>query len=382
MSSVYGGSSLNIAASGAVDGSSGCFLQQLHTWRCLVEANVGEQLECFQCLPFEMYYDSLSRGPLAGRGWAVQERLLPARTLHFTPTQLIWECHTRTACESFPEEEFPAPLIEADHFWKKQPVNLSLWSFIVRSYSSCSLTYSKDKFVAISGLARIIQDQTGDEYVAGMWRKNLDIQLCWVVMAAGRRIVPYEAPTWSWASLENCTIDFPDSGVLDVTRERSTIWIIITGVHLQSSAPDPLGQLAMAKLCISCSCLLHVTILNGNSMNIADKTVDFYGFFDCTDDAPDLPYRCFAMPVYGGPIDCGDTTQQGMCGLFLQPTGQQQGQYRRVRRLKILTHRNGYNGMELFKDAANDPSCQATSSDCIQFSRKEDGKPNYTIDII
>ena len=44
--------------------------------------------------------------------------------------------------------------------------------FIVEHYAARTLTYSKDKFVGISGLAQIIQDQTSDEYIAGMWRKK------------------------------------------------------------------------------------------------------------------------------------------------------------------------------------------------------------------
>lgn len=127
MSSVYGGSSLNIAASGAVDGRSGCFLQRSHTWNCLVEVTLGSQLERFQCVPLGMYYESLRVGPLGKRGWALQERLLPARTLHFTPTQMVWECQNRTASESF-SKKFPRSLIDyPEHFLKKRPVTFSLW---------------------------------------------------------------------------------------------------------------------------------------------------------------------------------------------------------------------------------------------------------------
>ena len=84
MSSVYGGSSLNIAASGAVDGRSGCFLQRSHTWKCLVEANFGNRPERFQCVPLRMYYESLRSGPLGKRGWALQERPRRASTCSYS----------------------------------------------------------------------------------------------------------------------------------------------------------------------------------------------------------------------------------------------------------------------------------------------------------
>jgi hypothetical protein len=37
--------------------------------------------------------------PLMSRAWGFQERLLPARTLHFHAEELIWECKTGVNCE-------------------------------------------------------------------------------------------------------------------------------------------------------------------------------------------------------------------------------------------------------------------------------------------
>lgn len=49
----------------------------------------------------------------------------------------------------------------------------------MREYSRCKLTLSRDRLVAISDLARVLAGESGDEYVAGMWRKDLELQLCW-----------------------------------------------------------------------------------------------------------------------------------------------------------------------------------------------------------
>lgn len=38
-------------------------------------------------------------GPLEGRAWAFQERLLTKRVVHYTPNELTWECKTTHCCE-------------------------------------------------------------------------------------------------------------------------------------------------------------------------------------------------------------------------------------------------------------------------------------------
>jgi hypothetical protein len=47
------------------------------------------------------------KAPLYSRGWTVQQRLLPPRSLLFTETQVFWECHKEVACEGWPDG-FPA----------------------------------------------------------------------------------------------------------------------------------------------------------------------------------------------------------------------------------------------------------------------------------
>jgi hypothetical protein len=85
MGAVYGGSALNIAATGARDGSNGCFFQRPRKWRCQVSDDsdgATRSYEAFSKHPLEQM-------TLMRRGWALQERLLPARTLHFTKTQAV-----------------------------------------------------------------------------------------------------------------------------------------------------------------------------------------------------------------------------------------------------------------------------------------------------
>lgn len=120
MSSVYGNSSLNIAASGAIDGSYGCFFRRSGSWRCQVKIPSSQKQSVYECVPFVMYFRSMSEMPLPQRGWAFQERLLPSRTLHFTSTQVFWECYHKVACETFPSQ-FPTSLAYTScHFKNSQ----------------------------------------------------------------------------------------------------------------------------------------------------------------------------------------------------------------------------------------------------------------------
>lgn len=376
MSSVYGCSGLNIAASGAVDGSCGCFFERPSTWRCQVQIEAENHLLRYECIPSGMYYRSLSTMPLVRRGWALQERLLAPRTLHITSTQLFWECHQKVACETFPEE-FPTSIAYSSCYFKKQPISRSMWSWIVHRYSGCDLTYTKDKLVAISGLARNIQLQTCDQYIAGMWRKDLEFQLCWYnsVGQSVRRVVPYRAPTWSWASLD-CLIDFSIAERFQNTRENTHVWIRVLDIDLQFSGLDPLGQLSMANLCLSCSCLVHVTFQFGDRndyMIVGGSYIKLIVHFDCPPEADDARlHGCFAMPVFGS----FETTT--ITGLFLEPTKQRRGQYRRLGQFRIHKEKHS----KAFETASAEPSCRAESAEFSRIRKDKYGKTHYIINVI
>lgn len=57
--------------------------------------------------------------------------------------------------------------------------------------------------MALSGLAKEIQPLIQADYLAGKWRRHLITQLPWEdIVPLGRleKVVPYRAPSWSWAS--------------------------------------------------------------------------------------------------------------------------------------------------------------------------------------
>jgi hypothetical protein len=79
------------------------------------------------------------------------------------------------------------------------------WRSLVETYSGCRLTFSTDKLVAISGLASRIGRDMQCEYLAGMWRRDLEHQLLWKVVKPEKAVVAdgTRGPSWSWASVDS-----------------------------------------------------------------------------------------------------------------------------------------------------------------------------------
>lgn len=100
MSSVYGGSAITIAATGAEDGTQGCFPKLPgFIGKVRFKSRKAEQCDIAQ----KTSLDSVVMSPLVNRAWAFQERLLSPRLLHFSVTELFWECRHCDPSESFPE---------------------------------------------------------------------------------------------------------------------------------------------------------------------------------------------------------------------------------------------------------------------------------------
>ena len=153
-------------------------------------------------IPFQrdLWAQSVYLSPLSRRAWALQERLLSPRTLHYTKMQLFWECRESKASESSPQpwpkkprgpfdlptysENTPAALsayLESTHELyglDVEPLHRH-WPEIIEKYTDTLMTKLEDKLVAISGLARQVYSITKDQYCAGIWREDLVTQLLW-----------------------------------------------------------------------------------------------------------------------------------------------------------------------------------------------------------
>lgn len=83
------------------------------------------------------------------------------------------------------------------------------WCRIIEAYTACALSFRKDKLVAIAGMAQMIHREMQCEYLAGLWRKDLEHQLLWKVSnrAAAVAASTVIAPSWSWASVDG-TVEY------------------------------------------------------------------------------------------------------------------------------------------------------------------------------
>lgn len=144
---------------------------------------------------------NLAADNLMGRGWIFQERLLSPRSIYFGK-QLTWECSELLANESFPEglkksatwasrwvDELPQRVPNMLHKGSQEystylnDVRINevyrTWLALVAKYSACELTYRSDSLPAVSGLAKSFQAELQDEYLAGIWRKDMIRGLLW-----------------------------------------------------------------------------------------------------------------------------------------------------------------------------------------------------------
>ena len=79
------------------------------------------------------------------------------------------------------------------------------WTTIVEVYTRGRLTFSGDKLIAVSGIAKEMRLLMNDEYFAGLWRRDMVSQLIWSVYSSSdnsHRPAEYRAPSWSWASVD------------------------------------------------------------------------------------------------------------------------------------------------------------------------------------
>jgi hypothetical protein len=257
MTDIFSGSNLNIAATSARDCKGGCFFNRPEYLVCQADVHSKDYASLYDFVPDDYISVSLGSEPLLSRAWILQERLLSPRTLHFTKTEIFWECYHTSASETFPDG-IPTALRKASTFEKKPPDH-TMWSWIVEEYTRCHLTYSSDKQVAILGIAQEVQSNSEGKYVAGMWQHDLAIQLCWFIGGiAENRPLNHKAPTWSWLSTTG-RVSYPRSDP-SYRSGNETIWINVLEIKLEQDKPDLPRVANEGSLFLRCNMLLHIDL--------------------------------------------------------------------------------------------------------------------------
>ncbi|KAL2135825.1 hypothetical protein VTI74DRAFT_6754 [Chaetomium olivicolor] len=215
MGEYYGNALCTIAATGAADCAEGLFMerpaQRYPAVSCALPSwtTPEEKVETLHIRPSTrtpLWWDMVVKSPLYRRGWAVQERALSPRILHFTANALYWECSAMRAAEYRPGRLTVAESVAVMQFAKYSRTEVLCWAWdrLVERHCWAKFTYTRDKLLALSGVAKRANAFHPCRYVAGIWAENLIEGLAWhtrFYKAGGpRRPAKYIAPSWSWAT--------------------------------------------------------------------------------------------------------------------------------------------------------------------------------------
>lgn len=136
--------------------------------------------------------------PSDTRGWIFQEMILSRRRLQFCHDSVIWNCHCASG-----ENNFMAFKNLTQHLYSY--LMKRDWREIIQEYTrDRQLGLPEDKLAAISAIAMVHTKSARKTYIAGLWKEDLPIDLCWWVQGPPPKLgsTRYRAPSWSWASVD------------------------------------------------------------------------------------------------------------------------------------------------------------------------------------
>ncbi|KAK4459174.1 heterokaryon incompatibility protein-domain-containing protein [Cladorrhinum samala] len=219
----------------------------------------------FEPVPTRPCYRGEAASSLKSRGWVLQEEALSRRMVQFTNTELIWQCGKRRVCscdltvarfsdspKSLADNIMKGPgfvvkTTEQEWYWKWHA-----WCSIVREFTHRELTYVEDRLPAMTGIAAIFP-LPASEYLAGLWRSNLDNLLLWrhdrgrIVDTKNQtksfRIPGIYAPTWSWACVSGPIIYSSIFGAFDRPDSQPADWKVLEARTTPSTA-NPYGPVS------------------------------------------------------------------------------------------------------------------------------------------
>ena len=256
MGQYYQCANLTVAASAAISASCGLFGRR-------PKVSKPEQIQfrdsdgslyplIAQQRNIQLWTDTIDNlGPLSERGWTFQEHALSGRIIHFAEGEMIWECPTemtsedghpiRNNCHSMIKECQKQRLENPENYWR----------FLVRAYSGRRLSYPKDKLPAIAGMADNYHEITNQEYLAGLWRENLLVDLVWSSWGWEEADKPPKillGPSWSWASIDGGVAFIAESIGYDFPME---VHARVHHVHCSVPGNNPFGQVERGTLDIT-----------------------------------------------------------------------------------------------------------------------------------
>ncbi|KXH45627.1 hypothetical protein CSIM01_09696 [Colletotrichum simmondsii] len=232
MGRIYKDAEITVAASGAREGSEGCFVPR-PSLQPVVRLPYGDpsQGEYMSATLFPDALDTtVSETPLGSRAWITQEWMLSPRVIHYTKARMVWACRTLLKCEDGENEtsgdeqrlfESARRYRQAKEAKPKSDPSVDNeeilgfyadWCDLVSTYAARSLTYESDKPVAILGLATEVGRGITEDYTSGVFHDDSLLneefhahcvltQLLWFAKSTlTRPLALQDQPHWSWTS--------------------------------------------------------------------------------------------------------------------------------------------------------------------------------------
>ncbi len=203
--------------------------------------------------------------PISTRGWTLQESWLSSRMLIYGSAQLLWICREKVQVDggikgsssngiirnSYRINERGEMIYDGRRVTgsEKEFIFRLLWEEVLKESSKRTLTVPGDKLNALEGIVQELRLQTGDEYLAGIWRKRLVSDLSWYqydprkASHALKCNTERTCPSWSWiktdgrilfSHAENSNVEVQYARVLrqEIVRRR----LIVEG-YIRLRAP-------------------------------------------------------------------------------------------------------------------------------------------------
>lgn len=189
---------------------------------------------------------ALSSADISKRGWTLQERMLSNRILHFTRSQMYWQCTSdehsedgRNNAEMFGGSPSNRSYLREDiapNEVRRQ------WFKIVDRHKKLQLTNLGDRLPSLAGIARLCQPRFTSRYIFGLWESQLPQNLLWHsswYSDGGRgnldEVLEDESdiqlpsrptgnlPSWSWASAPGSILHGYNTGYDEDSKALATV---------------------------------------------------------------------------------------------------------------------------------------------------------------